>query len=145
MPTDIKLNKVNLSKIIQSGVCLGASLSKFASTLMKVSAPLAQNVLAPLATMAPVSVIDGAIQNKMRRKVVVRARKGITLVILNEDMDDITAFIRLLKNFDVLFDGVTKTVKHEIKRQVERIIELFKLFGYLGASMLGSKSKKRIK
>ena len=57
---DIKLNKAQLSKIIQSGVFLGAFLSKFVEPLMKVVVPLAQNVLVPLATMASASVIDGA-------------------------------------------------------------------------------------
>ena len=57
---DIKLNKAQLSKIIQSGVFLGAFLSNFVEPLMKVVAALAQNVLVPLATMASASVIDGA-------------------------------------------------------------------------------------
>ena len=57
---DIKLNEAQLSKIIQSGVFLGAFLSNFVEPLMKVVAALAQNVLVPLATMASASVIDGA-------------------------------------------------------------------------------------
>ena len=57
--------------------------------------------------------------NKFGRKIsgkcTVRAGKGFTLFILNEDMNDI---IKIIKSgdSDVLIDGVTKTVKHEKKK-----------------------------
>ena len=77
---------------------------------------MAQNVLVPLATMASASVIDGAIQNKMRRKGVVRTRKGITLIVMNEYLDAIGEIRRLLNNSNVSIYGVAKTEKNEIKR-----------------------------
>ena len=43
MPTDLKLSKAQLSKIIQSGGFLGALLSKLAGPLMKVAIPLANS------------------------------------------------------------------------------------------------------
>ena len=84
--------------------------------MVKIPVPLAQNVLVPLATMASASVIDGAIQNKMRRKGVVRTRKGITLIVMNEYLDDIGEIKRLLNNPNVSIYGVAKTEKNEIKR-----------------------------
>ena len=51
--------------------------------------------MAPLATMSSVSSIDGAIETKMHGRGVARAGIEITLVILNEDMDDI---IRIIKS-----------------------------------------------
>ena len=42
MPTDLKLSKAQISKIIQSGGFLGSLLSKLASPLMKVAMPLAK-------------------------------------------------------------------------------------------------------
>ena len=42
MPTDIKLSKTQISKIIQSGGFVGSLLSKLASSLMKVAVPLAK-------------------------------------------------------------------------------------------------------
>ena len=48
-----------------------------------------ENVSAPLATMAPAYVIDGANQWKMHGWKVARAGKGITWVIFN-DIDDIS-------------------------------------------------------
>lgn len=47
--------------------------------------------------MASDSAKDGAIQRKMCGRGVVRARKGISLVTSNEDIDDI---IRKLSNID---------------------------------------------
>ena len=46
-----------------------------------------------------------------------RAVKRITLVILNEDMDDIFRIIKSLENLDSLIEGVSETVKHETKNQ----------------------------
>ena len=42
MSTDLRLFKVQISKIIQSGWFLGSLLSKLASPLMKVAIPLAK-------------------------------------------------------------------------------------------------------
>ena len=44
--TDVKLNKAQIKKLIQSGGFLGKLLSKLAGPLMKVAMPLAKNVLA---------------------------------------------------------------------------------------------------
>ena len=63
MLTGIKLSKVQLSKIIQSVRVFGALLDKLVGPLIKVSVPLAEDVLAQLATMASVSAIDGAIKD----------------------------------------------------------------------------------
>ena len=47
----------------------------------------------------------------------VRAGKGFTLFISNEDMNDIIKIIKSLEDSGVFIDGVTGTVKHEIKKQ----------------------------
>ena len=47
MSTGVKLSKAQISKIIQSGRCLGLLLSKLAGPLMKVAISLVKNVLAP--------------------------------------------------------------------------------------------------
>ena len=62
MPTDLKLSKAQISKIIQSGGFLGSLLSKLAGPLMKVAFPLAKNVLAPLGITLAASAIDAGIQ-----------------------------------------------------------------------------------
>ena len=52
---------------------------------------------------------------KVRRRGVVRAEKGVPLVISNKDIDDIIRTIQSLENSGVLIDEVSETVKHEIK------------------------------
>ena len=79
MSTDLKLSKVQISKMIQSGVFLGSLLSKLAGSLMKVSVPLAKNILAPLGIAAAASEIDAGIRKKMR------GLGTTTLIILDED------------------------------------------------------------
>ena len=53
----------------------------------------------------------------MRGRGVVRRSKGITLVISNEDMDDIIRFIESLQNSGVLIDGVSATLNMKLKKQ----------------------------
>ena len=65
MSTDIKLSKAQISKKIQCGAFLGSLLSKIAGPLMKVAAPLAKNILAPLGITAVASTIDAGIQKKV--------------------------------------------------------------------------------
>ena len=59
--------------------------------------------------------------NKFERRAsgkgAVRARKGFTLFIANEDMDDVIKIEKSLENSHVLIGRVTKAVKHEIKKQ----------------------------
>ena len=53
----------------------------------------------------------------MRERGVTRAQKVIPLTISNEDVNNIIRIIKPLKNLGVLIDGVSETVKREIKRQ----------------------------
>ena len=62
---DIKLSKVQISKIIQFGEFLRSLLNKLAGPLMKVAVPLAKHILAPLGITAAASAIDAGIQKKI--------------------------------------------------------------------------------
>ena len=64
MPTDLKLSKAQITKIIQSRGFLGFLLSKLVGPLMKVAVPLAKNILAPLRITAAASAIVAGIQKK---------------------------------------------------------------------------------
>ena len=46
-----------------------------------------------------------------------RAGKGFSAFISNEDVNDIMKIIKSLEDSCVLIDEVTETVKHEIKKQ----------------------------
>lgn len=49
----------------------------------------------------------------MRGRGVLREEKGITLVILNKNVCDIT-IIKSLENLGLLIDGVSETIKRKI-------------------------------
>ena len=91
-----------MSKIIHSGRFLGTLLRTLANSLIKVEVPLANHFLEPLATMALASAIVCANQTKIRRKGVIKAEKGIAVVILNEDMNDIIRIIKSPENSGML-------------------------------------------
>ena len=129
LTTDIKLSKAQTKKIIQSGGCLGKSLSKLAGPLMKVELPLAKNVLAPLGLTAAMSAIDGSIQKKIHGS-------GVKLIIEQKDMNDIMKIIEVLENSGILLRRVSKTIKNETKEQRGGFLSM--LLGTLGASLLGN-------
>ena len=108
--TDIKLSKIQIKKILQSGGFLGKLISKLSGPLMKVAMPLAKNVLAPLGLTAAISAIDGSTQKKIHGS-------GVKLIIEQEDMKDIMKIIKALENVGILFKGVSKTIKNETKEQ----------------------------
>ena len=67
MSADIKLSKAQITKIIQSGVFLGAVLTKIAGPLMKVVVPFAKKkkVLPTLSLTAAMYAVDAGIQKKI--------------------------------------------------------------------------------
>ena len=62
--TDLKLSKVQISKIIQPGGFLESLLSKLAGSLIIVAIPLQKNVLAPLGITSATTAIDAGIQKR---------------------------------------------------------------------------------
>ena len=127
--TDIKLSKTQLSKMIQSGGFLGNLLGKLGGPLMKVAMPLAKNVLAPLGLSAAMSAIDGSIKKKMFRS------GATTLIISNDEMDDILKIVKSLENSSVLLKGVSESIENEAKEQRGGFLGM--LLATLGASLLG--------
>ena len=130
LSTDIKLSKTQLSKMIQSGGFLGNLLGKLAGPLMKVAMPLAENVLALLGLSAAMSAIDGSIKKKML------GSGTATLIISNDEMNDIIKIVKSLENSGVILKGVSETIQHEAKEQ--RGVFLSMLLGTVGASLLGN-------
>ena len=126
---DIKLSKTQLSKMIQSGGLLGNLLGKLAGPLMKVAMPLAKNVLAPLGLSAATSAIDGSIKKKML------GSGATTLIISNDEMNDIIKIVKSLENSGVLLKGVSETIQNKAKEQRGGLLGM--LLGTLGASLPG--------
>ena len=59
-----------------------------------------------------------------------------TLIISNEEINDIMKIVQALEDSNVLLKGVTKTIKNETKEQKGGFLSM--LFGTLGASLLGN-------
>ena len=127
--TDIKLSQTQLLKMIQSGGFLGNLLGKLADPLMKVTMPLAKNVLVPLGISAAMSAIDGSIKKKMF------GSGTTTLIISNDEMDDILKIVKSPENSGLLLKGVSETIQHEAKEQTGGFLSM--LLGTLCASLLG--------
>ena len=97
---------------------------------MKIAIPLAKNVLAPLGITAAASAIDAGIQKK------IYGSGTTTLIISNEEMDDISKIVQTLGDWNILLKGVIKTIKNETKKQKEGFLGM--LLRTLGASLLGN-------
>ena len=128
MSTDLKLSKAQISKIIQSGEFLGSLVSKLA--LIKVAAPLAKNILTPLEITAAASAIDAEIRRR------IHGSGTTTLIISNEEINDIMKIIQALEDSNIWLKGVAKTIKNETKEQKGGFLSMF--LGTLGASLLGN-------
>ena len=59
-----------------------------------------------------------------------------TLIISNEEMNDIIKIVQTLEDSNILLKGVTKTIKDETKEQKGGFLSM--LLGTLGASLLGN-------
>ena len=59
-----------------------------------------------------------------------------TLIISNEEMNDIMKIVQTLEDSNILLKGVTKTIKNETKEQKGGFLSM--LLSILGASLLGN-------
>ena len=115
MSSDIKLSKAQISKMIQSGGFLGKLLGPLLNTgspLIKSGIkPQAKNVLIPLGLTATASAADAVIQKK------ILASGTTTLIISNEEINDIMKIVQALKDSNIILKGATKTIKNKTKEQ----------------------------
>ena len=84
-------------------------------------------------------------KKKISGKEAVRVGKGFTLFISNEDMNYIFKIIKSLEDLCVLIDGVTKSVKHEIKKRrwiPWSFVSTFSLFISATSNFFNSKTYK---
>ena len=109
MSTDIKLSKAQITKIIQSGGFLGSLLSKLAGPLMKVAVPLAKKYFSSIRNNS------SCFSNRSRNSKKIHGSGTMTLIISNEEMNDIMKIIQALEDSNILLKGVTNTIKNETK------------------------------
>ena len=75
------------------------------------------------------SAIDGSIKKKMI------GSGTTTIIISNDEMDDILKIVKSLENSGLLLKGVSETIQHEAKERRGGFLSM--LLGTLGASLLG--------
>ena len=126
--------KLKLPKIGQPGGFLGRLLRPllkigllFIGNVLK---PLTKSVLIPLGLIAAASATDVAIHKKM-------FGSGVeTLIISNEEINDIMKIVKSLEESGLLIKGISETIKNEAKKQKGGFLGL--LLGALGTSLLGN-------
>ena len=132
IPTDLKLSKAQISRMIQSGGFLGRLLRPLLKTglplIINVIKPLAKSVFVPLGLTAVASAADAGIHKEILRS------GTTTLIISNKEMIQwkLSKHLKIL----ILLKGVTKTIKNETKEQKGGFLSM--LLGTLGASLLGN-------
>ena len=135
LSTDIKPSKTQLSKMIQSGGFLGKLLGPLLRTglplIKSVIKPLAKSVLVPLGLTATASAADAGIH----KKILGSGHINTTLIISNDEMDDILKIVKALEDSGVLLKGVSETIQNEAKERRGGFLSM--LLGILGASLLG--------
>ena len=84
----------------------------------------------PLGLTAAVSAADAGIHKK------ILGSGTTTLIISNDEMEDIIKIVKSLEDSGLLLKGVTETVQNEVKEQKGGFLSM--LLGTLGASLLGN-------
>ena len=102
---------------------------------------MAKNVLIPLVLTAATSAADAGIHKKIlgsghNRPSSSASHNTTTLIISNNEMENIMKIIKSLEDSGFLLKGVTETVQNEVKEQKEGF--LIMLLGTLGARVLAN-------
>ena len=123
--------------MIQSGGFLGRLLGPLLKTglplIKNVIKPLAKSILIPLGLTAAASAADAGIHKKILGS---GKQNYTTLIISNDEMEDIIKIVKSLEDSGLLLKGVTETVQNEVKEQKGGFLSM--LLGTLGASLLGN-------
>ena len=100
--------------------------------------PLAKNVLIPSRLKAVASARDAAIHKKTFRSGTRPSdlAKQTTLLISNEEMNDILKVVKSREESGLLIKGVSEIIKNEAKERLGGYFSM--LLGKLNASLLGS-------
>ena len=94
--------------------------------------PLLKSVIKPLGMLGLTTVAsatDAAINKR-----IVGSGNYATLIISNDDMQDLLKMVKSLEDRGILLDGITETVKNEVKEQKSGFLSMF--LGTLASSRL---------
>ena len=126
--TDIKLSKAQSIKMQRS------EFFRFLAPQLNSGLPLLKSVIKPLGMLvvtAAASATDPAIN-----KNTLGSGNHTTLIISNDDMQDLFKIVKSLEDSGLLLDGIDETVKNEVKKQKGGFLSM--LLGTLDASLLGN-------
>ena len=132
--THIKLSKTQLTKMQKGGFL------RFLAPLLNFGLPLLKYVIKPLCMLGlttAASATDAAINKK-----ILVSGNHTTLIISNDDMHDFLKIVKSLEDSGILLDGITETVKNEVKEQKGGFLSMF--LGTLGAFLLGNLLTKNL-
>ena len=125
------LSKTQLSKMLQLGGFLCRPLGPLPKTALplreNVLKPSAKSVLIPLGLTGVASATDAAIQKK------IFGSGMTTLIILNEEIDNIMKRVKFLEESGLLIKAVSE-IKNEIKEQEDGVFSM--LLNSLGTRLL---------
>ena len=105
--TDIKLSKAQLTRMQKDGFL------RFLASLLKSGLPLLKSVIKPLGMLgltAAASATDTAMN-----KNILGSGNHATLIISNDDMQNLFKMVKSLEDSGLLLDGITETVKMKLK------------------------------
>ena len=121
--------------MIQSREFLGRLLDPLLKTrlplIKNVIKPLDKSVLIPLGLNTAASAADAGIHKK-----ILGSWNATTLIMSNNEVDDIIKIVKSLEDSSLLLKGVTQTVQNEVKEQKGGFLNM--LLGKLVASLLGN-------
>ena len=132
--TDIEFSKAQLTKMQKGGFL------KFLIPLLKSGLPLLKSVVKPLGMLgltAAASATDAATNKQL-----LGSGNHTRLIISNDDIQDLLKIVKSLEDSGILLNGITETVKNEVKEQKGSLLSM--LLGTLGASLLGNLLTKNL-
>ena len=93
--------------------------------------PWTKSFLIPLGSTAAASAEDAGIHKKL-----LGSGHNTTLIISNDEMEDILQIVKSLKDSWILLKGVNETIKYKAKEKKGGFISMF--LGTLGGGILGN-------
>ena len=113
-------------------------LGRLLHPLLKAGLPLIKNVIKPLAKSllipfgltAAASAADARIHKKFL------GSGNTTLIISNDEIEDIVKIVKSLEDSGLLLKGLTETIQNEVKEEKGEFLSM--LLGTLGSSLLGN-------
>ena len=107
---------------------------RFLAPVLKSGLPLQKSIVKPLG-MLGLTVAALATHAAINKKIL-GSENHTTLIISNNDMQDLLKIVKSLEDSGLLLDGITETVKNEVKEQKGGFLSM--LLGTLDAILLGN-------